>query len=81
MQVSVQIQSSTCANAPPQGQKLWLNPTFSNRQHRLERKPVTTSKLLIGLSLTRVKGDTVDDNIETSTCNGFGLLKGSRILR
>jgi hypothetical protein len=42
---------------------------------------VTIRKLLIGLSLTRVKADTVHDNLEASTGDSFGLLKGAGIPR
>jgi hypothetical protein len=35
---------------------------------------VTISKLLIGLSLARIKAGTVHDNLEASPCNSFGFL-------
>jgi hypothetical protein len=42
---------------------------------------VTSSKLLVGLSLTGVKGGSVHDNVESSTCDSFSLLKGAGIPR
>jgi hypothetical protein len=81
MQISVQIDSNACANARPDRQKTLLSPVFSDRQYRFERETVTTSKLLIGLSLTCVKAGTVYDNLEASTGDSFGLLKGAGIKR
>jgi hypothetical protein len=58
-----------------------LKSVFANRKHRPEREAVTSGKLLVGLSLTSVKGGSVHHNLESDTCDSFSLLKGTGIPR
>src|ERR1022692_2907827 len=75
MQISVQVDSGAGTNTSPERQKQLSNSALPRGQNRLESKTVTTSKLLVELSLTRFKGRSIDDNLETSTSDGLRLLK------